>query len=78
MDGCGLIEAYITVEHGLISAVAFKGDFFSAEEPEELAARFVGHAPDRAGYAAALKGAEVSRYFAGLQADELIDILCEG
>ena len=41
-------------------------------------ARFVGHAPDRAGYAAALKGAEVSRYFAGLQADELIDILCEG
>lgn len=42
VDGCGLIEAYITVEHGLISVVAFKGDFFSAEEPEDLAARFVG------------------------------------
>lgn len=76
--GCGLIEAYITVEHGLVSAVTFKGDFFSAEEPEELAARFVGHTPDRAGYTAALDGVETARYFAGLQADELIDILCEG
>ena len=78
VDGCGLIEAYITVEHGLISVVAFKGDFFSAEEPEELAARFVGHTPDRAGYTAALDGVEAARYFAGLQTDELIDILCEG
>ena len=78
MDGCGLIEAYITVEHGLVSAVTFKGDFFSAEEPEALAARFVGHTPDRAGYTAALDGVEAARYFAGLQADELIDILCEG
>ena len=58
VDGCGLIEAYITVEHGLISVVAFKGDFFSAEEPEDLAARFVGHTPDRAGYTAALDGVE--------------------
>ena len=78
VDGCGLIEAYITVEHGLISVVAFKGDFFSAEEPEDLAARFVGHTPDCAGYTAALDGVEAARYFAGLQADELIDILCEG
>ena len=78
VDGCGLIEAYITVEHGLVSAVTFKGDFFSAEEPEELAARFVGHTPDRAGYTAALDGVEAARYFAGLQTDELIDILCEG
>ena len=78
VDGCGLIEAYITGEHGLVSAVTFKGDFFSAEEPEELAARFVGHTPDRAGYTAALDGVETARYFAGLQADELIDILCEG
>jgi len=77
VDGCGLIEAYITVEHGLVSAVTFKGDFFSAEEPEALAARFVGHTPDRAGYTAALDGVEAARYFAGLQADELIDILCE-
>ena len=78
VDGCGLIEAYITVEHGKIAALTFKGDFFSASEPDELAAHFVGCMPDRAGYEKALGDVDVSRYFAGLQKDELIDILCEG
>ena len=78
VDGCGLIEAYITVEHGLIADISFRGDFFSAEEPEELAKRFAGHTPDHAGYAAALDGVDAGRYFAGLSNDELIDILCEG
>jgi len=78
VDGCGLIEAYITVEHGKIAALTFKGDFFSASEPDELAAHFVGCTPDRAGYEKALSDVDVSRYFAGLQKDELIDILCEG
>ena len=78
VDGCGMIEAYITVEHGKIAALSFKGDFFSASEPDELAAHFVGCTPDRAGYEKALGDVDVSRYFAGLQKDELIDILCEG
>ena len=78
VDGCGLIEAYITVEHGKIAALTFKGDFFSASEPDGLAAHFVGCTPDRAGYEKALGDVDVSRYFAGLQKDELIDILCEG
>ena len=74
VDGCGMIEAYITVEHGKIAALTFKGDFFSASEPDELAAHFVGCTPDRAGYEKALGDVDVSRYFAGLQKDELIDI----
>ncbi len=78
VDGCGLIEGYITVEHGRISALTFKGDFFSASEPDELAAHFVGYTPNRAGYEKALSDVDVSRYFAGLQKDELIDILCKG
>lgn len=78
VDGCGMIEAYITVEHGKIAALSFKGDFFSASEPDELAAHFVGCTPDRAGYEKALGDVDVSRYFAGLQKDELIDILCKG
>ena len=78
VDGCGMIETYITVEHGKIAALTFKGDFFSASEPDELAAHFVGCMPDRAGYEKALGDVDVSRYFAGLQKDELIDILCKG
>lgn len=77
VDGCGLVEAYISVDSGLISAIAFRGDFFSAVEPEELAPRFVGRTPDQAGFAAALEGVDVSRYFAGLQNDQLIEILCQ-
>lgn len=41
VDGCGMIEAYITVEHGKIAALSFKGDFFSASEPDELAAHLL-------------------------------------
>lgn len=78
VDGCGMIEAYITVEHGKIAALSFKGDFFSASEPDELAAHFVGCTPYRAGYEKPLSDVDVSRYFAGLQKDELIDILCKG
>lgn len=77
VEGCGLVEAYISVDSGLISAIAFRGDFFSAVEPEELAPRFVGRTPDQAGFAAALEGVDVSRYFAGLQNDQLIEILCQ-
>lgn len=77
VEGCGLVEAYISVDSGLISAVAFRGDFFSAVEPEELAPRFVGRTPDQAGFSAALEGMDVSRYFAGLQNDQLIEILCQ-
>lgn len=77
VEGCGLVEAYISVDSGLISAIAFRGDFFSAVEPEELAPRFVGRTPDQAGFAAALEGMDVSRYFAGLQNDQLIEILCQ-
>ena len=77
VEGCGLVEAYISVDSGLISAIAFRGDFFSAVEPEELAPRFVGRTPNQAGFAAALEGMDVSRYFAGLQNDQLIEILCQ-
>lgn len=77
VEGCGLVEAYISVDSALISAIAFRGDFFSAVEPEELAPRFVGRTPDQAGFAAALEGVDVSRYFAGLQNDQLIEILCQ-
>ena len=77
VEGCGLIEAYIAVDGGRIARLTFRGDFFSAVEPEELAARFVGRTPDPAGCAAALEGVDVSRYFAGLRSDQLIDILCQ-
>ena len=76
-EGCGTVEARFFVEHGLISALCFQGDFFSTDEPEELAARFVGRRPEREDFAAALEGVEVSRYFLGLDREGLLSLLAE-
>ena len=76
-EGCGTVEAHLFVEHGRIQSVRFMGDFFSAEEPEELAARFVGLRPEREDYAAALEGVDVSRYFLGLDREGLLSLLTD-
>ncbi len=71
------MEARLFIEHGLIASLQFLGDFFSADEPEDLAARFVGLRPERGDYAAALEGLDVSRSFLGLDRDGLLSLLCE-
>ena len=76
-EGCGSVEAHLDVEHGLIRSLRFLGDFFSAAEPEELAARFVGLRPEREAYAAALEGVDVSRYFLGLDREGLLSLLAD-
>lgn len=77
IEGCGTVEARISLEHGLITGLDFRGDFFSLEEPEVLARRFLGLRPERDDYAGALGDVDVSRYFLGLDAPGLIDLLCE-
>ncbi|MDO4973753.1 MAG: lipoate--protein ligase [Eubacteriales bacterium] len=76
-EGCGTVEAHIDLKHGRIRGLRFLGDFFSAEEPEGLAKRFIGLRPEREDCAAALAGAEVSRYFLGLRDEDLLALLCE-
>ena len=76
-EGCGTVEAHIDVEHGRIRSLRFLGDFFSAAEPEELAARFLGLRPEREDYAAALAEVDVSRYFLGLDREGLLSLLSE-
>ena len=76
VEGCGMVEAYIAVEHGLISNINFRGDFFGAIEPEELAKQFIGSRPSRDGYAAVLEGVDASHCFMGLNNETLLDILC--
>ena len=47
------------------------GSLFDGIGVFPLAAHFVGCTPDRAGYEKALGDVDVSRYFAGLQKDEM-------
>ena len=77
VEGCGLVEAYFTVENGLIRELAFHGDFFSLDEPEALAKRFLGLRPEPQDFAAALEGVDVSRYFAGMENDVFLRLLTE-
>ena len=75
VEGCGMVEAHIHLEEGRIAGLAFFGDFFSAVEPEELARRLLGCPLRREDLLARLEGVKVSRYFSGLTAEGLADIL---
>ena len=75
VEGCGTIEAFITTDRGLITGIAFYGDFFSTKDPEELAQYFIGKKPDTDGFTQALEGVAVEQYFTGLTIEELLKLL---
>ena len=75
--GCGSVEARMELVKGRIASLRFEGDFFSTEEPSGLAALLAGCKPDREEISLALKGVDISRYFTGLRAEDLIRLLCE-
>ena len=77
VEGCGTVEVYLTVNRGFITDAAFRGDFFSAVEPEELARHLIGLRPMAEDYARALDGVDVGRYFTGLTNEQFLEILCE-
>lgn len=77
VEGCGTVEVYLTVNRGFITDAAFRGDFFSAVEPEELAGRLIGLRPMAEDYARTLDGVDVGRYFTGLTNEQFLKIMCE-
>lgn len=74
-EGCGTVEARLQVEHGRIAALSFRGDFFSAEEPEALAERLLGLPLEPEALSAALAETEISRFFLGLSKEQLFTLL---
>ena len=78
VEGCGKIEVYLETDHGLITDVSFRGDFFSARDPEELVPNFIGKKPDAEGFSQALEGIEVEKYFTGLTKEQLLNLLSGG
>ena len=75
VEGCGTLEAHITIEKGLISEIRFFGDFFSIKEPSELAKLFIGLRPEKDAYENTLKNVDVSQYFAGLTNTDFIKLI---
>ena len=76
-EGCGTVEAQITVERGLISQIAFAGDFFSIIEPENLAPLFIGKKPDPDVYKDILNDVDVAAYFVGLTNEQFLTLMTQ-
>ena len=77
VEGCGTVEAFITLREGKISEIIFKGDFFGVNDPEQLAQKLIGCRPERASLEERLAATDVSRYFMGLSATDLVGILAD-
>lgn len=77
VEGCGTVEAFISLREGRISDIAFRGDFFGVSDPEELAALLIGCRPERAALEERLAAVDVSRYFMGMTVTELVSILAD-
>lgn len=77
VEGCGTVEAFISLREGRISDITFRGDFFGVSDPEQLAALLIGCRPDRASLEQRLSQTDVSRYFMGMTVSELVSILAD-
>ena len=72
---CGEIEVRLNVNKGLIEACKIYGDFFSNEDIDELAAKFVGVRYKKEDLAALLEDIELNKYFGSLSQQEFLQLL---
>ena len=77
VEGCGTVEAFLSLQEGKISQIIFRGDFFGVNDPEQLASQLIGCRPERDSLEERLKGTDVSRYFMGMTVTQLIGILAD-
>ncbi len=76
IEGCGTLEAHITLKNDLISNISFRGDYFSTLPPEELAGLFIGLPLVAGALSSALDRHRAGDYITGLENDDLINLLC--
>ena len=68
---CGTVEARLCLDRGVLTAVAFGGDFLGGLPAAQLARRLVGVRFERAALRETLDAAEVEKYFDGVSAEDL-------
>ena len=74
-EGCGTVEAFLSMDQGRIREVTFRGDFFAAEDQASLAQVLKDCALEPAGLEAALQNTDISRYFMGLSKEQFLSLL---
>ena len=75
IEGCGTVEAYISLRQGLVENITFCGDFFATGDPEALAQKLMGCRPEKDSFTAALENIDASQFIHGLSTGQLIDLL---
>ena len=76
IEGCGTVEAHITLNNDLITDISFRGDYFSTLPPEELAGLFIGLPLMEGALRTALENCRAGDYMTGLENEALIALLC--
>jgi len=72
---CGIVTVHLDIHSSVIRRAAFRGDFFGTAPVDGLALLLAG-CPHRAdAIRAALSGADIGRYIAGLELDPLTELL---
>lgn len=78
IEGCGKIEVLLDLTgEGIISHIAFYGDFFGNGEPSELAARLAGLRLEYGALKTALENTDLSYYFHNMDAETFLSLLLE-
>lgn len=72
---CGSVEARIGLDRGVLTSLEFGGDFLGGLPAAQLAGRLVGLRFERGELLSALTAADPSRYFDGVGAAELTELL---
>lgn len=75
-EGCGTVEAYVKLKHGIIESISFHGDFFSLEDPAALAQLLTGLTRTPEALRSALAATDVGRFFHNLTNTQLIELIC--
>ena len=77
IEGCGTVEAYLTLSQSAIQKLQLQGDFFSLRSPEELAEQLIGCPLQRDALQNALAGVDTRRFIMGLQNEDFIALLTQ-
>lgn len=77
VEGCGQLELHMDVEQGRLNALHIYGDFFSLDEPEELARLLLGCPLEEDALRERLSGVDPGRYCRGMDLDALCRTLLQ-
>lgn len=76
-EGCGSVEAYLTLDHGIIENLTLRGDFFSATPVEQLCVALVGCPLKEETLSAALESFVAKQYIMGMDKEDFMKLLLQ-